>query len=92
MISAKSFFNHRISFPAFLFFALTLPLHTKACLNDTGIQSAEEEFRSRYDAPAPDPTEKSKSPPVASYAALAIGGGLIAGTVVTGVKRRTKAE
>jgi len=86
-----SFARYRSFLPA-VFLASMLTSRASACLNDTAIQSAEEEYRSRYDAPAPDPLKESTSPPLASYAALAVGGGLVAGTMVTSVKRRKRVE
>jgi hypothetical protein len=65
-----------------------------ACLNDTGVRAAEDEFRSRYESPSTNATS-SDFPGTSAInpwgvAALAIGGGLIAGSSLTRFRRHKR--
>jgi hypothetical protein len=62
---------------------------SRACLNDTGVEKAEQEFRSQYNRPTPPPS-------AAEYGglnpwglgALCIGAGMATGSLIVAVGRK----
>jgi hypothetical protein len=63
-----------------------------ACLNDTAVRIAEDEFRSRYDEVAPPDQPRPASINTLGVAALAIGSGLVAGAALGGFRRKDSGE
>ena len=62
----------------------------RACLNDTSVDYAEKEFRSRYDAPDQNYESVARSYNLWGIAALSIGAGLIGGCVFVELGRRAR--
>jgi len=70
--------------------------HSIACLNDTSVRAAEDEFRSRYestsanDAPVTSNQLGINDTNLWGIAGLAVGSGLVAGSSVIGFRRRKR--
>jgi hypothetical protein len=79
--------------------AILLALHASpsiACLNDTAVRAAEDEFRSRYqssssnDALAPSSQIVTHAINPWGVAGLAVGSGLVSGSCVVGFRRQKR--
>ena len=69
-------------------FAVASP--ARACLNDTRVEAAENEFRSRYESVSPVPQAPSDALNPAAVEALVGGGGLLGAGGVVAFKRNRR--
>ena len=62
----------------------------RACLNDGYSAFAEAEFRSRYETVPSKPAAVVREPSWPGYAAMVVGGGLVAGSLMTAAVRHKR--
>jgi hypothetical protein len=65
-------------------------LPAKACINDGYSANAEAEFRSRYETVPGKPAVVARKPSWPGYAAMVVGGGLVAGSLMTAAVRHKR--
>jgi hypothetical protein len=72
---------------------LLLPFFARqgyACLNDTSVERAEQEFRSQYNQPPPEPAAQQAGLNPWGLGALCVGAGLASGSLIVAVGRRRR--